>query len=57
MNLRFAPKLSTLWAALPLADRFERAAEAGFDAVTLRTAASQARPAPAPAGPGARQFT
>ena len=57
MNLRFAPNLFTLWAALPLADWFERAAEAGFDTVTLRTAASQARPAPAPAGPGARQFT
>jgi len=35
MALRFAPNLSLLWAGLPLADRFERAAAAGFDAVEL----------------------
>ena len=35
MTLRFAPNLSLLWAALPLPDRFERAARAGFDAVEL----------------------
>jgi hydroxypyruvate isomerase len=35
MTLRFAPNLSLLWAGLPLADRFERAAAAGFDAVEL----------------------
>jgi hydroxypyruvate isomerase len=33
VNLRFAPNLSMLWAGLPLADRFERAAQAGFGAV------------------------
>jgi hydroxypyruvate isomerase len=31
----FAPNLSLLWAGLPLADRFERAARAGFTAVEL----------------------
>ena len=31
----FAPNLSMLWAYLPLADRFERAARAGFGAVEL----------------------
>jgi hydroxypyruvate isomerase len=31
----FAPNLSMLWADLPLADRFERAARAGFRAVEL----------------------
>jgi hydroxypyruvate isomerase len=31
----FAPNLSMLWADLPLADRFERAARAGFGAVEL----------------------
>jgi hydroxypyruvate isomerase len=35
MTLRFAPNLSLLWAGLPLPDRFERAARAGFDAVEL----------------------
>ena len=35
MALRFAPNLSLLWAGLPLADRFERAAAAGFSAVEL----------------------
>lgn len=35
MTLRFAPNLSLLWAGLPLADRFERAAAAGFGAVEL----------------------
>jgi hydroxypyruvate isomerase len=35
MTLRFSPNLSLLWAALPLPDRFERAAAAGFDAVEL----------------------
>jgi hydroxypyruvate isomerase len=35
MELRFAPNLSLLWAGLPLADRFERAAAAGFGAVEL----------------------
>ena len=33
MTVRFAPNLSLLWAGLPLPDRFERAARAGFDAV------------------------
>lgn len=31
----FAPNISMLWADLPLADRFERAARAGFSAVEL----------------------
>jgi hydroxypyruvate isomerase len=31
----FAPNLSMLWADLPLADRFERAARAGFGAVEM----------------------
>lgn len=31
----FAPNLSMLWADLPLPDRFERAARAGFGAVEL----------------------
>jgi hydroxypyruvate isomerase len=35
MALRFAPNISLLWAGLPLPDRFERAARAGFDAVEL----------------------
>jgi len=35
MTLRFAPNLSMLWADLPLPDRFERAARAGFDAVEM----------------------
>ena len=35
MTLRFAPNLSLLWADLPLPERFERAARAGFDAVEL----------------------
>jgi hydroxypyruvate isomerase len=35
MTLRFAPNLSLLWAGLPLAERFARAADAGFDAVEL----------------------
>jgi hydroxypyruvate isomerase len=35
MSLRFAPNLSLLWADLPLAERFERAAGAGFSAVEL----------------------
>jgi hydroxypyruvate isomerase len=35
MTVRFAPNLSLLWAGLPLPDRFERAARAGFDAVEL----------------------
>jgi hydroxypyruvate isomerase len=35
MALRFAPNLSLLWAGLPLPDRFERAARAGFNAVEL----------------------
>ena len=35
MTLRFAPNLSLLWADLPLADRFEHAARAGFDAAEL----------------------
>jgi hydroxypyruvate isomerase len=35
MTVRFAPNLSLLWAGLPLPDRFERAADAGFDAVEL----------------------
>jgi hydroxypyruvate isomerase len=35
VTLRFAPNLSMLWAGLPLADRFERAAQAGFGAVEL----------------------
>jgi hydroxypyruvate isomerase len=35
MTLRFAPNLSLLWAGLPLQERFERAAAAGFSAVEL----------------------
>lgn len=35
MTLRFSPNLSLLWAALPLPERFERAAAAGFGAVEL----------------------
>jgi hydroxypyruvate isomerase len=35
MGLTFAPNLSMLWAGLPLADRFERAAAAGFRAAEL----------------------
>jgi len=35
MTLRFSPNLSLLWANLPLAERFERAAAAGFSAVEL----------------------
>jgi hydroxypyruvate isomerase len=35
MTLRFAPNLSMMWADLPLAQRFERAARAGFGAVEL----------------------
>jgi len=35
VTLRFAPNLSMLWADLPLADRCERAARAGFGAVEL----------------------
>ena len=35
MTLRFSPNLSLLWAALPLPERFERAARAGFSAVEL----------------------
>jgi hydroxypyruvate isomerase len=35
MSLRFAPNLSLLWADLPLPERFERAAAAGFGAVEL----------------------
>ena len=35
MTLRFAPNLSLLWTGLPLAERFARAADAGFDAVEL----------------------
>jgi hydroxypyruvate isomerase len=35
VTLRFAPNLSLLWAQLPLAERFERAARAGFTAVEL----------------------
>lgn len=35
MTLRLAPNLSLLWARLPLAERFERAARAGFTAVEL----------------------
>jgi hydroxypyruvate isomerase len=35
MTLRFAPNLSLLWAGLPLPERFERAARAGFGAVEL----------------------
>jgi hydroxypyruvate isomerase len=33
--VRFAPNLSLLWTEVPLRDRFERAAQAGFDAVEL----------------------
>lgn len=33
--MRFAANLSMLWAELPLAERFERAARAGFDTVEL----------------------
>jgi hydroxypyruvate isomerase len=35
MTLCFAPNLSLLWAGLPLPQRFERAARAGFSAVEL----------------------
>jgi hydroxypyruvate isomerase len=35
VTLRFAPNLSLLWAQLPFAERFERAARAGFTAVEL----------------------
>jgi hydroxypyruvate isomerase len=35
MTLCFSPNLSLLWAALPLPERFERAARAGFSAVEL----------------------
>jgi hydroxypyruvate isomerase len=35
MAVRFAPNLSLLWASLPLEERFERAARAGFGAVEL----------------------
>lgn len=35
MTLRFSPNLSLLWSALPLPERFERAAAAGFGAVEL----------------------
>jgi len=35
MIVRFAPNLSLLWADLPLPDRFERAARAGFSAVEM----------------------
>jgi hydroxypyruvate isomerase len=35
VTLRFAPNLSLLWARLPLAERFERAAAAGFTAAEL----------------------
>jgi hydroxypyruvate isomerase len=35
MTLRFSPNLSLLWAGLPLPERCERAAEAGFSAVEL----------------------
>ena len=35
MTLRFATNLSLLWADLPLAERFERAARAGFGAVEM----------------------
>jgi hydroxypyruvate isomerase len=35
MTLRFAPNLSLLWKDLPLPERFERAAHAGFGAVEL----------------------
>jgi hydroxypyruvate isomerase len=35
MTLRFAPNLSLLWKDLPLPERFERAARAGFGAVEL----------------------
>jgi hydroxypyruvate isomerase len=35
VTLRFSPNLSLLWAALPLPERFERAAAAGFGAVEL----------------------
>jgi hydroxypyruvate isomerase len=35
MTLRFAPNLSLLWADRPLAERFARAAAAGFGAVEL----------------------
>jgi hydroxypyruvate isomerase len=33
--VRFAPNLSLLWTDVPVRDRFERAAQAGFDAVEL----------------------
>jgi len=33
--VRFAPNLSLLWTEVPLPERFERAARAGFDAVEL----------------------
>ena len=35
MTLRFAANLSILWPGLPLGERFERAARAGFSAVEL----------------------
>ena len=35
MSLRYSANLSILWPALPLAERFQRAAAAGFDAVEL----------------------
>jgi hydroxypyruvate isomerase len=35
VTLRFSPNLSLLWSGLPLAERFERAAAAGFGAVEL----------------------
>jgi hydroxypyruvate isomerase len=35
VTLRFSPNLSLLWSALPLPERFERAAAAGFGAVEL----------------------
>lgn len=35
MSARLAPNLSLLWTDLPLAQRFDRAAAAGFDAVEL----------------------
>ena len=35
MTVLLAPNLSMLWADLPLADRIERAARAGFGAVKL----------------------
>jgi len=47
LTMLFAPNLSLLWADLPLADRFECAARAGFGAVELwwpGTAAAQELP-------------